>query len=57
MAAELRETFDAQVELIEGSGGVFEVVVDDDLVYSKKNLGRHADDGEVVGLIRKRQSA
>ncbi len=57
MAAELRETFDADVELIEGSGGVFEVMVDDDLVYSKKSLGRHANDGEVVGLIRKRQSA
>lgn len=34
------------------SGGVFEVVVDGDLVYSKKQLGRHAEPGEVMNLIR-----
>ena len=31
------------VRLIPGSGGVFEVTVDDELVYSKKATGRHAD--------------
>ena len=31
------------VHLIPGSGGVFEVTVDDDLVYSKKATGRHAE--------------
>jgi selenoprotein W-related protein len=41
-----------QVELIEASGGLFEVTVDGHLVFSKKNLGRHAEDGEVLRLIR-----
>ncbi len=31
------------VRLIPGSGGVFEVMVDGDLVYSKKATGRHAE--------------
>jgi hypothetical protein len=31
---------------------VFEVKVDGSLVFSKKALGRHAEPGEVVRLIR-----
>jgi selT/selW/selH-like putative selenoprotein len=38
----IRETFpDAQVELIRSSGGVFEVSRDGELIYSKKQTGRH----------------
>jgi len=40
--------------LIQSAGGVFEVVVDGQLVFSKKKLGRHAAPGEVVGLIGRR---
>lgn len=36
-------------------GGVFEVRVDDHLVFSKKALGRFPEDGEVVRLIRERR--
>jgi selT/selW/selH-like putative selenoprotein len=35
----LREAFDAEVELIESRGGVFEVVVDGELVFSKQATG------------------
>jgi selenoprotein W-related protein len=31
------------VELIPSSGGVFEVVRDGELIYSKKQTGRHAE--------------
>jgi hypothetical protein len=31
---------------------VFEVSVDDDLVFSKKSLGRHAERGEVLDAVR-----
>ena len=44
------------VKLIPGSGGVFEVLVDDSLVYSKKLEGRHPGLGEVVRLIKARQA-
>ncbi len=37
--------------LTPSGGGVFEVVVDGDLVFSKKALGRHAEDGEVLPLV------
>jgi hypothetical protein len=37
--------------MVESSGGVFEVSVDDRLVFSKKALGRHALPGEVLKLL------
>lgn len=52
MVAEIKEAYpDAEVNLIESSGGLFEVTVDGKLVFSKKELGRHAKDGEVVRLM------
>lgn len=39
--------------LIPSSGGRFEVQVNDTLVYSKLQTGRHANPGEVVGLVEK----
>lgn len=42
------------MELVEGSGGVFEVVVDGTPVFSKKRTGRHAQPGEVLALVRQR---
>ena len=44
------------VKLVESSGGVVEVTVDGDLVFSKKASGRHAVPGEVVELIRTNKS-
>ena len=53
MAAAIRETWpDAEVGLTPSGGGVFEVSLDDVLLFSKKQLGRHAQPGEVLGLIR-----
>ena len=45
MAESIFEEFGQQYEitLIPGKGGVYEVVVDGDLVYSKTETGRHAD--------------
>jgi selenoprotein W-related protein len=44
----------SDLSLIPSRGGVFEVVVDDHLIYSKKQTGRHADYDEVLGSIRAR---
>jgi selT/selW/selH-like putative selenoprotein len=38
--------------LIQGSGGVFDVVVDGKKVYSKFETGRFPGQGEVVALLR-----
>jgi selenoprotein W-related protein len=52
--AEIRQAFPgAEVRLVPSSGGVFEVTVDGNLVFSKKALRRHAAPGEVVELIRR----
>ena len=40
--------------LIPAKGGLFEVTVNDDLIFSKQALGRHAQPGEVRELIRKK---
>ncbi len=42
---------DAEVRLIESSGGVFEVAVDGKQVFSKKLSRRHAEPGEVLKAV------
>jgi len=39
--------------LVPSDNGKFEVSVNGDLVYSKLNTNRHAEPGEVEGLLRK----
>ena len=40
------------VNVIHGSKGIYDVMVDGDLIYSKHETGRHAEDGEVLGLFK-----
>ncbi|BHH84093.1 hypothetical protein LA52FAK_23820 [Desulforhopalus sp. 52FAK] len=47
----MKEKYSTDVQLIPSEGGVFEVVVDGRLIYSKKNLNRFPEEGEVEGLI------
>jgi selenoprotein W-related protein len=52
--AELKREFpDAEVQLVPSSGGVFEVEVNGNLIFSKRALRRHAQPGEVLELIRR----
>ena len=37
---------------ITGSKGAFEFKVNDEVLYSKKQLGRHAEPGEVLDLFQ-----
>jgi selT/selW/selH-like putative selenoprotein len=54
LAAELKQNFpDVQVRLVQSSGGLFEVTVDGQLVFSKKATRRHASPGEVVEAIQR----
>lgn len=39
---------------ITGSKGAFELKVNDELLFSKKELGRHAEPGEVLALFQER---
>lgn len=45
------EYYIASWKLVPSNGGVFDVVVNGELVFSKKALGRHAEPGEVRAAI------
>lgn len=42
----------SDLQLVMGAKGVFDVEVDDTLVYSKAATGRHAEPGEVLARVR-----
>jgi predicted Rdx family selenoprotein len=42
----------ADLTLVMGTKGVFDVEVDGETILSKHQAGRHADDGEVLKLFR-----
>jgi selenoprotein W-related protein len=42
---------EAQVCLLESAGGVFEITIDDNLVFSKKALGRFPNVSEIESMI------
>lgn len=45
--------FEYEISLFPSKGGVFEVTVDGDLIYSKKETGRHADyETDVAAALR-----
>lgn len=39
--------------LIPAGGGLFEFEVNGELLYSKKETGRHAEEGEIRGIFEK----
>ena len=47
----LKGKYDTQVELISSGGGVFEVRLDEKLIFSKKSLGRFPENSEIDELI------
>ncbi|MBN2091071.1 Rdx family protein [candidate division KSB1 bacterium] len=51
LADELREEFTAEVKLIPGSGGVFDVVFNGKKIFSKFDTYRFPQPGEIVDLI------
>lgn len=57
MAQELLTTFEAELEevaLAPGIGGIFEVRVDEELIWSRKEQGRFPDIKELKQLVRDR---
>ncbi len=51
MAAELEVQLGLNSELIQGSGGIFEVEYQGQNVFSKKAFNRFPEDGEVVAIV------
>ncbi len=56
LANELLKNFEPEIEairLVPSDGGRYEISVNETLVYSKLQTGRHAEPGEVLGLVKK----
>ena len=51
MSLELKDKAGIEISLVPGSGGVFDVKVDDRLVFSKHKIGRFPDEGEITTLL------
>ncbi|MBD3333905.1 MAG: SelT/SelW/SelH family protein [Candidatus Eisenbacteria bacterium] len=52
MADTLKQEIGVDPKLIESGGGVFEVMVDGDLIFSKKKEGRFPEDSEILNLLK-----
>ena len=54
LEAELKQSFpNIEISLISSGGGVFEIVLDGKLIFSKKAINRFPEKGEVVRIINK----
>ncbi len=51
---EIKNHMQIKEELVASGGGVFEVKVDGDLIYSKKQTGQFPDEGKIVEMLKKR---
>ncbi len=51
MRSSLDSKFGILAEMRPSSGGVFEVTLNGSLIFSKKQLGRFPNDGEIVTFI------
>jgi selT/selW/selH-like putative selenoprotein len=57
LAARILEEWEdtvAAVEVVTGADGIFDVHVDDELVFTKSMLGRYPQPDDVVPLLRKK---
>jgi predicted Rdx family selenoprotein len=52
LADELDEKFSVKAELFEEGKGIFDVVRDGELIYSKYDTGRFPEAGEVTKLLQ-----
>jgi selenoprotein W-related protein len=54
LAAELKRDLGAESTLLPGGGGVFDVIVNGKVVFSKKGVGRFPEPGEIVQMLQKK---
>ncbi len=55
MAQELLSTFDQEIDelsLLPGTGGVFEIIANGSLIWSRKNIGRFPEITELKQCVR-----
>lgn len=50
----IRQEFGVDAELIRGGGGIFDVIVDGEKIFSKHDEGRFPEEREIVDALRSR---
>ena len=53
LADELHNAFGVKAKLVPGRNGIFDVIVDDKLIFSKSQTGRFPETGEVVAKLKR----
>ena len=56
MAADIQSKFDVDSELVKGDAGVFDVVMDGKLLFSKHEVGRFPEPEEILSAIEEQLS-
>jgi selT/selW/selH-like putative selenoprotein len=51
LAAEIENTLGIEAELVEGTDGVFDVVANGELIFSKHSAGRFPEHPEILVLL------
>ncbi len=54
LAGKLKSNFDIEAQLIEGTGGIFDVKLGGNLVYSKHQTGSFPDEDELIASLREK---
>ncbi len=58
MEVELKEKFsDSIITLIPSGGGVFEILVDGKLIFSKKSLNRFPEKNEISDILKNKSQS
>jgi len=57
LAAEIKKQLGVDSQLVRGSGGIFDVHVDNKKIFSKKTEGRFPTEKEIVDQLRSMKSA
>jgi selenoprotein W-related protein len=52
LAAKIEKQLATKVEIFPSSGGVFEIVVDEKLIYSKKTTGGFPSEEAILEMLR-----
>ncbi len=51
MSAEIKQAFGIDVVLVPGSGGVFDVKKDEELIFSSQECGRFPEKDEIIRFL------
>jgi selT/selW/selH-like putative selenoprotein len=52
LEADIKKSFDIEIEKIAGSGGIFTVSADDKEIFSKKKMGRFPESTEIMAKLK-----